>query len=677
MRTTGSTKIRDSLKIMFVALLMLGTINASPRVLAADLPLATSSPLVGINFDDRPLALPSQRNFQMAMLTVSSELGRSCGKMESYGWRMNQSEQRRVEQIFNTTVDHLREAGYGVETKTPTSVSSDITVFTADRMDKHFIFMWSAGEIGLAMVVCETSAPMDARAALHKPSVQVFPQSSDVLESVMTAPVYDKGQQAAATKFSPVGDWVGGYVCAQGYTGATLQITHLQGENFDGYFRFYPTPKNPYVPSGRYTVYGQYDRDSHRILINPGKWLTRPKDYYNTIMVGSFDPLSRTFSAYFQGITGCTSFEAKHAVEDYEGYGKPSHKVKKKPKKKKVVKKPVVEQKPVDQTATAPTASASAPAATPAATTPATTTTAAPPPPPDAAPAPAAPLAAPATSAAPVVAPAPVSVVPSGVAPTTAATPAPAAQGDAIPSSIVLPAPTTAPAPPAPSPPATGAPMPITAPSSGTITAPPGQPVSASPALPPVTPASMVPPPPPSPSVPTPVTTPAATAPAPTPVPVPAAPVPTTPTPATTPPTTAPTAAPAPPPDPNAPKPSGAAEPDRLAKPFMVADSGHWFRPTSPQAPQGNYITPTVPEVPPAQIAPPAPIAPQAATFMPIVPEVPPASPAQPASIYDTTVPQVPPAADVPPGQMVPPPPVITPIVPQVPPPQMVPDYRP
>ena len=81
--------------------------------------------------------------------------------------------------------------------------------------------------------------------------------------------------------------------------------------------------------------YGQYDRSSNRILINPGKWLERPKNFYNTVMVGSFDPVLHTFSAYFQGITGCTSFEARNTDESAAGMSGQLHKAKKKPKARK------------------------------------------------------------------------------------------------------------------------------------------------------------------------------------------------------------------------------------------------------------------------------------------------------------------------------------------------------
>ena len=141
------------------AVLLMAAALCAPA-LAADLNLATGSPSVGFTFDDKPLSLPVQENFQMALLTASGELGRTCGKTEAYGWRMKQSEQERVDQIFSSTVDRLRALGYVVETQTPASISHDVTLFSADKPDKHFIFMWSAGEIGLVMVLCESSPPL-------------------------------------------------------------------------------------------------------------------------------------------------------------------------------------------------------------------------------------------------------------------------------------------------------------------------------------------------------------------------------------------------------------------------------------------------------------------------------------------------------------------------------------
>ena len=302
-----------------VAFLGLGITLSAFAAQAASLPVANDSPLAGINFGDKPYLLPLQRDFQMAMLVAGSELGRSCGKMEAYGWRMKSSEQNRVNQIFNDTVDSMRAQGFTVDAKAPKSVARDVTLFTADRGEKHMLFMWSAGDIGLVMVLCQTAAPLSA--------VQ-NPSSSEVLSPTTKEQYIETGkalrditaskQAVSAVKprvFSPVGHWVGSYSCAQGQTGGTLSITHEHNGEFVGTFRFYPTLKSTSAEFGSYKVSGDYDSHAQRILINPGKWIQKPKGYSTTIMIGSFDPQAETFSGTFQGIRDCTSFEARYVAD--------------------------------------------------------------------------------------------------------------------------------------------------------------------------------------------------------------------------------------------------------------------------------------------------------------------------------------------------------------------------
>jgi len=324
-------------KFLITLLFLIGVIPFSS--LASNLPTAAGSPIAGIAFDDSPLMLPDHRNFQMAMITASSEMGRSCGKMESYGWRLSPEEQNRVNLIFNNTVDRLRAQGFTVQSHESKNVSFDVTLFTADRADKHLLTLWSAGEIGLVMVLCETSkpvAPTSTNFILQENKSSVTSDHIKMAKEVRSG-IVDKPVQLTRTgkvlyeDFTPKGKWTGKYTCIQGTTGATLSINSLRGDQFKGTFSFYPTDKNPFVPKGKYKVFGEYDRDSQRILMNPGKWIKRPKGYYNTIMIGSFDPVNMTFSAYFQGITGCTSFEAK--------YDETVHKKIKKKKKKKIRKK--------------------------------------------------------------------------------------------------------------------------------------------------------------------------------------------------------------------------------------------------------------------------------------------------------------------------------------------------
>jgi hypothetical protein len=265
--------------------------------------------------------------------------------MEAYGWRMDQGEQDRVNRIFNNTVDRMRAQGFVVEARAPTSVSHDITMFTADRPDKHLIFMWSAGEIGLVMVLCETSAPLEGHAgagqqvAASQPWTESSPSTG--------ASRRERPAQPVDPDFSPAGDWVGSYTCTQGTMGATLHIGRLRGSRFEGQFRFYPTPKNPYVPAGRYRISGEYDRDTMRILINPGAWLERPGGYNSTIVIGSFNPVDRTFSGYFQGVSGCTSLEARYSADGDAAARTPAGPVKKKAaaRPKKALKKAAMAQK--------------------------------------------------------------------------------------------------------------------------------------------------------------------------------------------------------------------------------------------------------------------------------------------------------------------------------------------
>ena len=116
--------------------LVVASLGISAPARADDLPRAAAAPLTGVAFDDKPLLLPVQRNFQMAMLTAGSELGRSCGRMEAYGWRMSQTEQARVNQIFNNTVDRLRLLGYGIEPQT----------YLADVLTK-LVNLWPAARV--------------------------------------------------------------------------------------------------------------------------------------------------------------------------------------------------------------------------------------------------------------------------------------------------------------------------------------------------------------------------------------------------------------------------------------------------------------------------------------------------------------------------------------------------
>lgn len=289
----------------------------------ADKPMPVSgSRLAGISFNDPPYALPVQRDFQMAMLTASGDLGRTCATMESYGWRLASGEQQRADAIFNNTVDGLRGQGFSIIAQKGRG-RSDVTVYTADRADKHLVLLWSAGESGLVLVMCQGSLPPSMRSLDAAPPSTALPAMPLSMADAQEAHLALSSPSSVALRhprgradmgFSPVGIWVGSYACLQGQTGVTIHIDSLRGERFKGLLHFYPTEQNPSVPDGSYTVFGDYDPVGRRILMNPGKWVKRPAHFANTIIMGSFDPARMSFRGYFQGISGCTSIEARRGA---------------------------------------------------------------------------------------------------------------------------------------------------------------------------------------------------------------------------------------------------------------------------------------------------------------------------------------------------------------------------
>lgn len=66
---------------------------------------------------------------------------------------------------------------------------------------------------------------------------------------------------ASAPARSVLGPWVGTYVCSQGLTGLTLSIAEATPTPTQAraLFHFYADPSNPRVPTGCFTMTGQYD----------------------------------------------------------------------------------------------------------------------------------------------------------------------------------------------------------------------------------------------------------------------------------------------------------------------------------------------------------------------------------------------------------------------------------
>ena len=397
-----------------------------------ELPRAASSSVSNITFADAPKRLPIDTRFSQAIQTVAFNLSLACRQIEAYGWTLKPSEQSRVDAIFTDAATQLANYGYVVKPQNPVSAAEDITVYTATRPNApndHILFMWSAGDAGLLLLMCDAKGSGEEAATATASRAPSLPENVPYIDTNPTR---------------LVGEWMGRYTCrSQGPTTATLTITkaHLGANHddhqLDGVFSFYPSPENPGVASGSYRVMGTYDDATQQAMFSPGPWQQQPVGYTSHPFVAYFDLQRERVSVIFQETTGCTSFEAglkSHSIGTADAPAKKAAKKKKKttPKKKPVpVEAPMTDSVTESATQGAPTVTVAPESPTPATTVAPETTDV---------------VTVPETSsdtmAAPVPAPVPVPVP----VETPTPTPVPAPTPTPTPAPTIAPAPTSTPA---------------------------------------------------------------------------------------------------------------------------------------------------------------------------------------------------------------------------------------
>jgi hypothetical protein len=146
------------LKPLHAACLLFLSLTALSAAARADWPLADTLQGAGITFADKPVTLPVTPQFQTALTSIATDLGKSCTSMAAYGWRLSQTEQERVNGIFSGTVAALQAQGFAMTPHTPANASREVTVFSAMRAKTELLLLWSAGESGLALLTCATPA---------------------------------------------------------------------------------------------------------------------------------------------------------------------------------------------------------------------------------------------------------------------------------------------------------------------------------------------------------------------------------------------------------------------------------------------------------------------------------------------------------------------------------------
>ncbi len=122
--------------------------------------------------------------------------------------------------------------------------------------------------------------------------------------------VFQQAKAERILKYSTAftGKWIGNYSCGQGITGLTLSISMPStNTSINAIFDFYPTPQNPNVKSGSYSLVGHFTEEG-AFDLRPQSWIRQPQHY---IMVGMSGKINDGFNKLEGTIASpnCSSFE--------------------------------------------------------------------------------------------------------------------------------------------------------------------------------------------------------------------------------------------------------------------------------------------------------------------------------------------------------------------------------
>jgi hypothetical protein len=113
------------------------------------------------------------------------------------------------------------------------------------------------------------------------------------------------GVTAAAAQGGPEGTYSGSYQCGQGSTALSLTVTRAPDGGLSALFYFHRLASNPNVPSGCFTMRGQYSEMSGAVALRADTWLLRPPGYVTVDLKGQL--VGTGLSGLVIG-PGCSSF---------------------------------------------------------------------------------------------------------------------------------------------------------------------------------------------------------------------------------------------------------------------------------------------------------------------------------------------------------------------------------
>ena len=112
------------------------------------------------------------------------------------------------------------------------------------------------------------------------------------------------------SKSALLGQWQGEYQCQWDTIGFTLDITdgHVETpDDISAVFSFYPLPGTPSMPSGSFTMSGDYDSDDGTIILKSDDWIERPLGLQLHDLAGRAEIGGAIISGRIE-TTGCSDF---------------------------------------------------------------------------------------------------------------------------------------------------------------------------------------------------------------------------------------------------------------------------------------------------------------------------------------------------------------------------------
>ncbi len=117
------------------------------------------SPLAQVPFEDQPFPLQDDGTYKEFLNKIAADVGRRCGKLETYGWEFRKGDQDRMDHIFQTTMDNFSRAGWVVGQAQSKSVPDpETTVYMAGKENRKLLMLWVPMADAAMLMLCETEA---------------------------------------------------------------------------------------------------------------------------------------------------------------------------------------------------------------------------------------------------------------------------------------------------------------------------------------------------------------------------------------------------------------------------------------------------------------------------------------------------------------------------------------